>query len=627
MHERPRKWAFFMAYIPALLVSLALLIANLNIFVDRLYSAFFWVILATLGIATVSIQRINKKDKPAFLWLAPTFYLVMLLVSLFSSQSRQNSVDALQTLAIPSVLVLAGSFYLFRDELHSWDSRTSSRAICLIGVFFSFWSLIEMLQGQRPSGPFQDINTFAAFFNVLIILSAGSILAGNGNHSGKLILFLISAGQAAEVSRGANLSLFLALVVLLGVAVFYFRVPRKPLLTIVAIILAAQLAVMAIAPSTRTAQQAAESSTSRIDMWESSLEAFRSEKSWLGTGLGTYLLVYPQYRHPTETLSSGDHAHNDYIENLLEGGPLLLLSTVLFFVAAPLWMIRKLVSKAQSDEPVSSTIQSVAGCAACLCLSLHASVNFIFSTAALGVLFSYCFLTGAASEKILVTPGPGRFSRAANHLRAPKFIPGIVSGSFFSVFIVTQIIIIYGAWIFTPAGTRWCYENQSLSTKLIYAGISIQPRNSYFNAIIAQRSLSAVEKASNPVDRLNKARRADLDIKQWLDANRRNVAAWQAMAQLSDLAPQVASFTALDSLRFALIYKPYSLKTRLDLFREFSLAGNSESAYQALFGGFFWLGISPYDHDFFEWRKSGLKQAIELNKSPDYPLWNRVQAE
>ena len=97
---------------------------------------------------------------------------------------------------------------------------------------------------------------------------------------------------------------------------------------------------------------------------------------WItGTGLGTFVIVYPQYEPLRDVIAVyANHAHNDYLELLLEGGvPALLL--VILYVA----LIARNALNSKLSEAATLSI---------LAILLHSLVDYPLRTMAIAIIFA-----------------------------------------------------------------------------------------------------------------------------------------------------------------------------------------------------------------------------------------------
>jgi O-antigen ligase len=259
----------------------------------------------------------------------------------------------------------------------------------------ALWGVIEWLQtGNRSNGPFLDFNAFGALF-YLAIPPAMVALAVSSTRRARLILgsFLALCLWAlfATASRGAIGILGLMLVPLvLGLrrAGTAWRAPVAMLLVLGAL----AYGVVRYAPEAPVTRELVrlgtdQSTQDRLAMWRSASQMW-ADRPWMGQGLGSYKLHYLHYRSPEEITSTGDLAHNDYVQLLAEGGPLLpalliLAGLATLLLARRLW--RRMGPAAAEDERREaltgwSMVLPVLG------LFVHAGVNFIFYVAPLALM-------------------------------------------------------------------------------------------------------------------------------------------------------------------------------------------------------------------------------------------------
>ena len=130
-----------------------------------------------------------------------------------------------------------------------------------------------------------------------------------------------------------------------------------------------------------------QSTQDRLAMWRSTLDIWR-ERPLMGQGLGSYKLHYLHHRSPAERSSSGDLAHNDYLQLLAEGGPLLAALLILaglatLILAARLW---RRLGPGHAPAERAAALDGWVMALPVLGLFLHAGVNFIFYVAPLALL-------------------------------------------------------------------------------------------------------------------------------------------------------------------------------------------------------------------------------------------------
>lgn len=124
-----------------------------------------------------------------------------------------------------------------------------------------------------------------------------------------------------------------------------------------------------------------ESADGRQVIWQSTAQAINDHLP-LGSGLGTFAEVYPRYEDPAEVANFYiNHAHNDYLELLLELG-VLVVPLFLIFLA---WWMRSVVRIWLSE---GSNPFALAGTIASGLILVHSIVDYPLRTAAVSCIFS-----------------------------------------------------------------------------------------------------------------------------------------------------------------------------------------------------------------------------------------------
>lgn len=121
----------------------------------------------------------------------------------------------------------------------------------------------------------------------------------------------------------------------------------------------------------------------RWDFWQRTWSAI--ESSWpVGTGLGSFEAVYAGLESPSDvTTTFVNHAHNDYLELLLETGFAGGLLLAAFFV----WWVRQVVRilKSRDVNPIAGAAVIASGAALA-----HSVVDYSMRTAAISAAFALC---------------------------------------------------------------------------------------------------------------------------------------------------------------------------------------------------------------------------------------------
>lgn len=322
-------------------------------------------------------------------WTGNVFSLLMLgwllwpPASLFFSQMPGLSLPQAAALVCMPLAWLAGSTLHARNQLDGFLMRSLPVLLLVLIV----WGL---LQGPntftlKPQGPFNDPNTYAALLNLLGLpllaryLAADLVLSPRWLRTGQLALLAAAAFIAFLVSsRGAALALLLVLPALFWLARKQPQFGRKSAL-LAAVSLVSYFSALSISGGVSVAQRLIDTVQGgdpyRIMLMRSAWLMIQ-EHPWLGTGLGTFRMLYPQYRYSEETVSASGWVHNDYLQLWLEAGlPMfLLIMGLLLWVAWAGWRTLRQGGSGNSNEALLR-IGYLAGIGAIL---LHAAVNFLF---------------------------------------------------------------------------------------------------------------------------------------------------------------------------------------------------------------------------------------------------------
>jgi O-antigen ligase len=212
----------------------------------------------------------------------------------------------------------------------------------------------------------------------------------------RIVLIFSSVLMLASVflsgSRGGLLSLIaeIALVALLWMR----RYGKKPTFVAAATLaLATTVLLAAIAPPLITDHMFSLSDASRVLIYRDSIRMFLAHPL-LGSGLGTFPQVFPHYRVFYDGFFI-NHAHNDYLEQLLDTGLIGLILTAWFLVR----LYRCSLRKALQVEFSRSARINAAALASCTGFLIHGFTDFnLHIPANAALFFVVCALATAGAE-------------------------------------------------------------------------------------------------------------------------------------------------------------------------------------------------------------------------------------
>jgi len=189
-----------------------------------------------------------------------------------------------------------------------------------------------------PFGPFVNRNHYAGFIDMIIPLSLG--LAFTEKDREKQILYgffglIMATSLFISLSRAGIISFFA------GIAVFalflswdkFSRQKRWVVLLLFVFALFSYLFYLGIDPIIDRFYKTDLTREARFTVWSGTLNAFK-DFYLTGSGLGTFINIFPLYA-PKDMGIIYDHAHNDYLEFILEAGivgTVLLLLFLFFFI-------------------------------------------------------------------------------------------------------------------------------------------------------------------------------------------------------------------------------------------------------------------------------------------------------
>ncbi|MCR9278392.1 MAG: O-antigen ligase family protein [Pseudomonadaceae bacterium] len=315
--------------------------------------------------------------------------LALIVASYLGSISKESSFSAALGLAICPLAFLFCACMAAepREQLLRW-----LRGIVVIFAAVSAWQLVG--SGTRAYQPLSEPNAYAALLYLTALpwmhrwLGNPAAIAGWRDWSQLVAFALLALAAFATISRVGTFVFFAAMLFWLGSAglssrrgiVVAWRRHIAAALVLVATFIGS-IALLDGGLATELADGPVDDSIGvRGFLVSSGLQAV--DGSLVGTGVYTFPLLYPSVRTDADISSAGLYIHNDYLQFLLEGGPLLALLLLLFLA----WIIVRFVTASarfwQTGRwEVESGVLMALGCALA-----HAVVNFIFYVPILALL-------------------------------------------------------------------------------------------------------------------------------------------------------------------------------------------------------------------------------------------------
>lgn len=250
------------------------------------------------------------------------------------------------------------------------------------------WAYLYPLTNHGAIGFFANRNHMATLLLVGIPMIA-ALLASlpfdrrsvGAYGAGAALLIVVAIGILLNGSAAA-FALFIP-VLLASVSVIpHWRKWNRLLLALSAVTVVGGLALLIDSPvaSADIQSSTSVSVTPRMEIWTRTARAI-VDTFPLGTGLGSFEQIYPQYEDPARVSTEYvNHAHNDYLELVLElGAPGLFLIIAFLFswgvAAVRIWSSRLSTPFSRAGTIVSATVLA------------HSLVDFPLRTSAISAIF------------------------------------------------------------------------------------------------------------------------------------------------------------------------------------------------------------------------------------------------
>lgn len=334
--------------------------------------------------------------------------------------------------------------------LYRFNTLARARALCLalvvLGCLLAPLGLLQAILGRgnfATNGParahsvFVTPNTFAGFLIIVIPMAAALALTARRSAS-RIALWcataLLCAALVLSQSRGAWVA---GAIVAVFIAWRHARtrlltLRKRPIVVAGAVLLigATALAISVVRPEmgkrAASVLQPHKQPTfqHRLLYWDSTVE-MAVDALPLGIGLETFHIDYPAHRRAQLAGTLQWYAHNDYLQVLVELGPLGL--------AALLWLLWRVARTSREalraeTEPANRAVLA-ACCAGAGAALLHSLVDYNLYVSATALPVFVCFgIIGAAHLRLTKPePTPRRRGKLAPLLSAATLAAGTVA--------------------------------------------------------------------------------------------------------------------------------------------------------------------------------------------------------
>lgn len=367
----------------AVCVAFSALLLFCGVETNLLFLAVGVTVIVGLALATMHLTPLSSSE--ALLVLLTTG---VLLIAQLQSLSPESSFPVSWIIAL-----VVAAYVLGRSLGQKMQTVWCSLTVVVSGIaaFFA-WNLVA--HDERPGLPLTDYNNYSSLLYVIVLPLTDFLLSsrrlGLRSPVHWLILFLVMIVVMLIAATGSRAGLW---IVIAGVSVLVFVYGLLPERRGVAlrVFVATFIGVLLFnvfldrSDATLASAESIEGGVSvRWALIESAL-SMRLDNPLAGLGLLVFPLLYRQIRGSGDPDTAGLFVHNDYVQLLVETGPLLFLPLVLLVILVPKTLMKSWREVRRNEVP-----QVRLGYALALGgLLAHVVVNFVFYTAVLSLLAGF----------------------------------------------------------------------------------------------------------------------------------------------------------------------------------------------------------------------------------------------
>lgn len=335
---------------------------------------------------------------PNFLkYLSPRAFDLYTFYSVDKNPEMHISLYAYKTEA-EFLKVLAYALFFILISLSTKDMPAIEKMLKILSVFgfaLAFFAILQSgawngkiywfreITGSSPFGPFVNRNHYAGLVGMLIPLTLG--LAFTRKSKEKQMLFgffglIMSVSLFLSLSRAGIISFFAGIGSLsLFLSWNKIRSRKRWAVAVFLFVLSLYLLYIGIDPLIERFYKTDVTHEARTAVWGNTLSAFK-DFYLTGSGLGTFVNVFPLYS-PEAVESLYDHAHNDYLEYLLEAGVIGFALLIFFFIS----FIRCVVAGSWSGKAGILKISMLSSLAT---IAVHSAFDFNLHVPSNALMFS-----------------------------------------------------------------------------------------------------------------------------------------------------------------------------------------------------------------------------------------------
>lgn len=255
----------------------------------------------------------------------------------------------------------------------------------------SKWYLYEDTNLGSAVGFFANRNHMGTLLLISIPMIALFLSAGTSADRRRSTAILLAGGSCgvivlAGIAMNGSLAALVLAVPVTTASILLFRSTRRFRTAAMIVCVCAfmiGLAVLASSPVQGKLSGADTSSiTGRWEIWTTSVHAAAAAFP-IGTGFGSFLQVYHLFEDPSKVTDTYViHAHNDYVELLLEGG----IPAVLLIGAFIIWWVAAVRAAWSTGRDMTARAATIASAA----ILGHSIFDYPLRTTAIAAVFAFC---------------------------------------------------------------------------------------------------------------------------------------------------------------------------------------------------------------------------------------------
>jgi len=529
------------------------------------------------------------------------FFLCFIAWSFLSLTWSPAPSDSLYSAVIFLILPLGLLISFWSTPKQQKYFHLALAAFILVTLTVTYYQKFTLITILPAPGFFSNKNTNAIFITMLVLPFCANFLSKNESIYIKHATgFIIACGSfiiALTVSRGALLGL--------GIGIFIFLIHTilekkaiKDFLKLAVYLVTGFLfaefltgaSYLNRAINLSSSNNLTTISAGRDYIWNSGIQMYL-EQPFLGRGLNMFHWLFPQFRH-INAPDIGQFAHNDYLQFLIELGPiglLLFIGFIISFLASSYLLYIKTPNYNQK-------LHTLGLITACIAVFTHSFFTFNFYQPA---------------PLLLMGLYMGIIAQRLNHLKIQpsiSFIPSkikkLTKTGYVGILTATSLLALYLISInsFTLYKVFHSYPNNLIALENTIQASSLIPykeeyiateANLYVQLLSNDTHMFSDEGKQQLIEQGKKAANKAIKSNPFRDLNHIN----KAKLYLFDRPQQLNHYqTIVNSFSEATRLAPFNLQTRLDFADALMHFNKKKKALEVLMGGLERRYFSNYDN-------------------------------